>query len=283
MLVSTTMFPAPIVTSDMVAAVVPRSVRLRRVSGATRFAGCGDRMCPNMTAQVAQIVNNAGTIDSVLVYSGGAAPQYNTAAFGACYVGTEKVPAVEGNAAFQAAFRFPSTREPRAGICTPASDAVVTAWADPLRTAGVSILPVIQGQYRHANWTMASQDQSFFTAAVHVAQYFGFAGWSLDVEGAPMEPNVGAIYAAEYANFLTVFSTYLKAHGLRLATYEPNGFTEGAWHNRPNQPHVNLSLGYYSIGHSGAEVQTMDTYCTLFLQALNLVLCFTSFSDGSLH
>ena len=160
------------------AAFVPH---LGRVSGATRFAGCGDRMCPNMTAQVAQIVDHAATIDSVLVYSGGAAPQYNTANFGACYVGSKKIPAVEGNAAFQAAFRFPSTREPQAGICTPASDAVVTAWASPLRAAGVSILPVIQGQYRGSNWTMASLDQNFLSAAVHVALHFGFAGWALDV------------------------------------------------------------------------------------------------------
>ena len=70
-----------------------------------------------MTAQLAQIVGHAATIDSVLVYSGGAAPQYNTANFGACYAGSRKIPAVEGNAAFQAAFRFPSTREPQAGIC----------------------------------------------------------------------------------------------------------------------------------------------------------------------
>jgi hypothetical protein len=137
----------------------------------------------------------------------------------------------------------------------------VTAWVSPLRAAGVSILPVIQGQYRHSNWTLASQDQNFLTAAVHVALYFNFAGWALDVEGAPMDSSIGAASAAAYAHFLTVFSAHLKAHGLRLATYEPNGFTEGAWHNRPNKPHVNLSIGYYGIGHSGAEIQTMDTYC----------------------
>ena len=34
-------------------AAAPRG---RRVSGATRFASCGDTMCDNMTAQVAQIV-----------------------------------------------------------------------------------------------------------------------------------------------------------------------------------------------------------------------------------
>ena len=67
------------------------------------------------------------------------------------------------------------------GICTPASDAVVTAWAGPLRAAGVSILPVIQGQYRGSNWTAARLDQNFLSAAVHVALHFGFAGWALDV------------------------------------------------------------------------------------------------------
>ena len=112
---------APVVASTT-AAAVPLG---RVVSGATRFAGCGDTMCPNMTAQIAQIVRNAATIETVLVYSGGAAPQYNTPNYGACYVGTKKIPAVEGNAAFQAAFRFPSTREPEPGLCTPASDAVV--------------------------------------------------------------------------------------------------------------------------------------------------------------
>ena len=246
--------PAVVATT---AAVVPRG----RVSGATRFAGCGDVMCSNMTAQIAQIVRNAATIDTVLVYSGGAAPQYNTPNYGACYLGAKKIPAVEGDAAFQAAFRFPSTREPEAGLCTPASDAVVTAWAGPLRSAGVSILPVIQGQYRHSNWTAASQDQNFFTAAVHVAVHFNFSGWALDVEGTPMGATAGAARAAEYAHFLTVFSAHLHVHGLRLTTYEPNGFTEGVWRNRPNKPHVNLSIGYYSIGHSGAEIQTMDTYC----------------------
>ena len=57
----------------------------------------------------------------------------------------------------------------------------MTAWAGPLRAAGVSILPVIQGQYRGSNWTAASLDQNFLSAAVHVALHFGFAGWALDV------------------------------------------------------------------------------------------------------
>jgi hypothetical protein len=120
---------APVVASTTAAAVP-----LGRVSGATRFAGCGDMMCPNMTAQIAQIVRNAATIETVLVYSGGAAPQYNTPNYGACYVGARKIPAVEGNAAFQAAFRFPSTREPEPGLCTPASDAVVPGMSLRLTT-----------------------------------------------------------------------------------------------------------------------------------------------------
>jgi hypothetical protein len=254
------LLPAVLLLVLQTAAAAPRG---RRVSGATRFASCGDTMCDNMTAQVAQIVQNAATVSTVMVYSGGAAPQYNTPNFGACYVGTEKGPAVEGNAAFQAAFRFPSAREPEAGLCTPKSDAIVTTWANPLRAAGVAIMPVIQGQYRHSNWTAASQDQNFFTAAVHVAQHFHFAGWALDVENVEGADCLkGAEYAAQYAHFLQAFSAHLKANNLRLITYEPNGFTEGPWRNRPNAPHVNLSIGYYDIGHA-AEVQTMDTYCEI--------------------
>lgn len=45
----------------------------------------------------------------------------------------------------------------------------------------------------------------------------------------PSDPTSGARCAAEYANFLTIFSSHLKAHGLRLATFEPNGFIEGPW------------------------------------------------------
>ena len=254
------LLPAVLLLVLQTAAAAPRG---RRVSGATRFASCGDTMCDNMTAQVAQIVQNAATVSTVMVYSGGAAPQYNTPNFGACYVGTEKKAAVEGNAAFQAAFRFPSAREPEAGLCTPKSDAIVTTWANPLRAAGVAIMPVIQGQYRHSNWTAASQDQNFFTAAVHVAQHFHFAGWALDVENVEGADCLkGAEYAAQYAHFLQAFSAHLKANNLRLTTYEPNGFTEGPWRNRPNAPHVNLSIGYYDIGHA-AEVQTMDTYCEI--------------------
>ena len=174
---------------------------------------------------------------------------------------------VSGSAAFQAAFRFASTegREAEAGLCTPANDAMVTAWAEPLRTAGVAIMPAIQGQVRHSNWTTARLDESFFVAAVSVAKHFGFAGWTLDVEGAPgalgncvspSDPSSGARCAAEYAAFLAVFGERLGAHGMRLASYEPNGFTEGKW----SLQHRNYS-GYVGIGHSGAEILTMDTYC----------------------
>ena len=47
-----------------------------RVSGWTGFESCGDKMCTNMTRQIAQITQHADTIHTIYPYVGGAAQQY---------------------------------------------------------------------------------------------------------------------------------------------------------------------------------------------------------------
>jgi hypothetical protein len=237
----------------------------RTVSGWTGFKSCGDAMCVNMSHQIAQIVSHADIIDTVIPYVGGAAPQYNQN-HSACYNDTQPL-AGEPDSFFPwAAFRFgvgPGHLGPSEGdgsgryICIPSPDSLVTAWAKPLRAAGVSIMPIIDGGA--TIWPVAGRDEGFFAAAVTIAEKFGFAGWSLDVEPTVNQTAIpsGAEQLALYAQFLTTFSQRLTAHGLRLSTAEPNGNLMDTADITPMVANVS---NYSAVGRSGAEVATMSTY-----------------------
>ena len=99
---------------------------------------------------------------------------------------------------------------------------------------------------------------------VAIAKKFGFAGWSLDVEPTVSPPGSGGGTLTNYSRFLATLSSRLAAHGLRLSTAEPNGNlinTSVPWHGPPaKNPVVSDYSGYFALGHSGAEVTTMDTY-----------------------
>jgi hypothetical protein len=74
----------------------------RRVSGWTSFTSCGEVLCPNMTRQIAQIVRHADVLDTVMPYTGGAAPQYDTVTHSACYYnGTQRLATIGTWAGFR--------------------------------------------------------------------------------------------------------------------------------------------------------------------------------------
>ena len=93
------------------------------------------------------------------------------------------------------------------------------------------------------------------------AKKFGFAGWSLDVEPTVPPSGSGSGKLANYSQFLTTFSARLAAHGLRLSTAEPNGNLINTTVVGSDPRREDYS-GYYALGHAGAEVTTMNTYCT---------------------
>jgi hypothetical protein len=233
----------------------------RRVSAWTTFHSCGNTMCPNMSRQIQQIVRHADVLDTVMPYTGGAAPQYQSENYTACYYnGTQRLQIKSGSS--WAAFRFggPSDSPIPGGagmpvhICAPFPDAVVSAWVEPLRRAGVGSMPVLQAW--PAVWPKAGTDDGFFDTAVALAKKFDLDGWNLDVE-----PGKGGANALEeYAEFLTTFAARMSAAGLRVSTAEPNGFINTTLGPSPWGSYVGNFTGYAPIGHSGAEVQTMNTY-----------------------
>ena len=245
-------------------ATTGHAAQRRRVSGWTGFDSCGDVMCSNQSKQLQQLVSHADTIHSVYVYAGAAAPQYNVN-HSICYNGSATLPT--GAAAFPwAAFRFgagPGHLGPSEGdgsgryLCTPTPDTLVTAWAQPLQAAGIEVMPIIDGGA--TIWPVEGRDDGFFEAAVTIAKKFGFAGWSLDVEPTVTPAGSGAKQLADYAQFLTAFSRHLASHGLKLSTAEPNGNLVNT--SVPgSSPWINNFGGYSAVGHSGAEVTTMNTY-----------------------
>ena len=127
--------------------------RQRQISGWTYFSSCGDTMCANMSTQLARIVKHSDTIDTMFVGLGGAAQHYNIN-HSLCYNSTSQPIADTSNTFPWATFRFGSRREnlpPLDGdgsgryLCIPPPASLVTAWAVPLRAAGVAILPGISG------------------------------------------------------------------------------------------------------------------------------------------
>ncbi len=215
-----------------------------------------------MSVQIAQILRHADVLDTVMPYTGGAAPQYNLAKYTACYYnGTQRLETKVGST--WAAFRFGGPSDspiPGGGgmpvhICAPYPDSVVSAWVEPLRQAGVGSMPVLQGW--PAVWPKAGVDEGFFHTAVALAKKFDLDGWNLDVEPG----NGGATALQEYAEFVTTFAARMHAAGLRVSSAEPNGFINTTRSgSSPWGPYVGNFTGYHPIGHSGAEIQTMDTY-----------------------
>jgi hypothetical protein len=67
----------------------------------------------------------------------------------------------------------------------------------------------------------------------------------------------------EYAAFLRTFSARLAAHSLRLSVAAPNGNlvnTSGIAVGKGGAPGTVMNASVYrAVGHSGAEVSTMDT------------------------
>jgi hypothetical protein len=94
-----------------------------------------------------------------------------------------------------------------------------------------------------------------------LAKKLGLAGFNLDVE----PEKGGEAKLEEYAEFLTTFASRMKAAGLRLSSAEPNGYINTTRPAGPADPwgrYVGNWTGYAPIGHSGAEIQTMDTCAT---------------------
>lgn len=89
-----------------------------------------------------------------------------------CYNGTETLPT--GAKAFPwASFRFgvgvgglgPSEGDGSGRyLCVPNPDALVAAWAEPLKAAGIELMPIISGGA--SLWPVAGRDEGFFEAAV---------------------------------------------------------------------------------------------------------------------
>jgi hypothetical protein len=231
--------------------------RRRRVLGWTAFRSCGDLMCANMSRQIDQIVRHANVLDTVMPYTGAAAPQYGGVNHSACYTWGNGTLQRVANVSPWPAFRFGG---PGVHVCAPYPDSLVTAWVEPLRRAGVASMPVLQGW--PGTFPKAGADEGFFQSAVALAKKFGLAGWNLDVE----PEKGGRAKLEEYAAFLTTFTARMTAAGLRLSSAEPNGYINttrsGAspCGGRTGIPCIGNWSGYAPIGHAGAEVQTMDTY-----------------------
>jgi hypothetical protein len=257
------------------------TVGTRRISGWTEFSSCGEKTCEKTTKQLAYIIAHKDTIDTVFVSGGGAHPPGmidGNINHSVCYNNGSGVPIADASQTFSwAAFRFGSERcnlPPLDGdgsgryLCTPFPDALVTAWAGPLRAAGVDVMPEISGWPGGCNvsgptpWPVAGRDDGYFAAAVMIAKKFGFAGFALDVEPTVKPYGSGAGYLAQYAQFLKTFSARLAAHGLRLSVAEPNGnlvnTSKVALGNR--KQYIMNASKYKDVGHSGAEVATMNTY-----------------------
>ena len=244
----------------------------RRISGWTAFKSCGAAMCPNMSKQLEHIISHADTIDTVFVGGGGAIQQYNVN-HSLCFNDTSGPIAPTSKTFPWATFRWGTNREnlpPLDGdgsgryLCTPYPDSLVTAWAKPLRDAGIAVMPIIEGGAKV--WPVAGRDEGFFEVAVATAKRLGLDGWALDVEPTVNPPGSGAKYLAQYAAFLSTFSSRLAAHGLRLETAEPNGNLVNASRVRiapptPGNPGtIDNESAFAAVGSSGAEVGTMNTY-----------------------
>jgi hypothetical protein len=147
-------------------------------------------------------------------------------------------------------------------LCVPYPDALVKAWADPLRKAGVAVMPGIEGW--PDVWPVAGRDDAWFDTAVATTKKFGFSGYSLDIEPIVQPPSSGEAYMAEYTQSMGTFSTRLAACGLRVAVAEPNGnllnYSTIPVGNEPNR--ILNTPCFEGIGDSGAEVATMDTIPT---------------------
>ena len=225
-----------------------------RVVGWTSFNSCGPHLCPNQTQQIAHIVHHADVIDAIMPTLDGTGPR-GMANTSAC---TWSPPGAKG--AVAASFRFgigplsAAAREPlgcRDGsgrcLCVPKPESLVHEWSDPIRAAGVEILPVIVGAPRI--WPVSGDP--FLDDAVSVARRFGFDGWSLDVEYA--NTNWTA-----YADFVVLFRAHLTAHNLRLSLAssptqctapDPDSYCL-RWNTSAFEP----------IARGGATILTMDTY-----------------------
>jgi hypothetical protein len=238
-----------------------------RVSGWTHFQSCGATMCQNMSKQLEQIVKNANVLHTIFPFVSGAAPQYNSN-HSICSNGTATI---TSEAAFPwPAFRFGAGRGGAGPVegdgsgryfCSPSPDSLVTAWAAPVKAAGVEIMPILDCTPYGGGakvWPVAGRDEGWFDVAVSTALKFGFSGWSLDVEPTISPPGSGEKQMALYVAFLRTFTARLAKHNLRLSTAEPNG----NWLNLKNHsdPYVPNMASYYPLGHSGAEITTMSTY-----------------------
>ena len=242
------------------------------ISGCTRFLQCGERLCTNMSRQIANIVTHAADIDQIFPYTGDvwtgmAIP--NIRGRSRCYANATQT--LSGPTQSDPSFRFSSTKPKHTEgdgsgryLCVPESDAAVRSWAAPIRAAGVQILPIIQAA-DFSDWSIFEGPHGllFFDTCAAVAHQHGFSGWSLDWEPKPANsPPSGSVAAQaeleSFARFLTAFATRLKSHGLELTTAAPN--RELLNTTVPNEPYPLNVTGYRSVANSGSRVLVMSTY-----------------------